>query len=196
MSIPRIDLRDQAYVPAAQAMYGLEKVVSQSNLEPALRLLVKLRASQINGCAYCIDMHSKDARAQGETEQRLYCLSAWRESPFYSDRERAALEWTEELTRISESEVSDELFDRVSEQFTKEELAALTLAIIAINGWNRLAISFRMPVGTYQPQEVRETVARAVWTCRALRKSGIYSAVDGYRLRSGHKPSPFTERLI
>jgi AhpD family alkylhydroperoxidase len=162
MSTPRIDIKDQAYVPAAQAMYGLEKVVSQSTLEPSLRELIKLRASQINGCAYCIDMHTKDARAHGETEQRLYCLSAWRESPFYSERERAALEWTEELTQISESEVSDELFERVSKQFAKEELAALTLAIIAINGWNRLAISFRLTPGTYQPQQLREVTARAV----------------------------------
>jgi alkylhydroperoxidase family enzyme len=107
-------------------------------------------------------MHTKDARAHGETEQRLYCLSAWRESPFYSGRERAALEWTEELTQISESEVSDELFDRVSKQLAKEELAALTLAIIAINGWNRLAISFRLTPGTYQPQQLREVTARAV----------------------------------
>jgi AhpD family alkylhydroperoxidase len=143
-------------------MYGLEKVVSQSTLEPSLRELIKLRASQINGCAYCIDMHTKDARAHGETEQRLYYLSAWRESPFYSERERAALEWTEELTQISESEVSDELFDRVSKQLAKEELAALTLAIIAINGWNRLAISFRLTPGTYQPQQLREVTARAV----------------------------------
>lgn len=162
MSTPRIDIKDQAYVPAAQAMYGLEKVVSQSALEPSLRELIKLRASQINGCAYCIDMHTKDARAHGETEQRLYCLSAWRESPFYSERERAALEWTEELTQISESEVSDELFERVSKQFAKEELAALTLAIIAINGWNRLAIPFRLTPGTYPPQQLREVTARAV----------------------------------
>jgi AhpD family alkylhydroperoxidase len=162
MSTPRIDMKDEAYVPAAQAMYGLEKVVSQSSLEAPLRGLIKVRASQMNGCAYCIDMHTKDARAQGETEQRLYCLSVWRESPFYSDRERAALEWTEELTHISESEVSDELFARVSKQFNKEELAALTLAIIGINGWNRLAISFRFPPGNYQPQQLREVTARAL----------------------------------
>jgi AhpD family alkylhydroperoxidase len=162
MSTPRIDLKDQAYVPAAQAMYGLEKAVSESGLEPKLRELVKLRASQINGCAYCVDMHTKGARAHGENEQRLYCLSVWHEAPFYSERERASLEWTEELTRISESEVSDELFKRVSTHFNKEELAALTLAIIAINGWNRLAISFRFPAGTYQPQSVREAATSAV----------------------------------
>jgi AhpD family alkylhydroperoxidase len=159
---PRIDIKDQAYVPAAQAMFGLEKVASQSTLEPALRLLVKVRVSQMNGCGYCIDMHTKDARALGETEQRLYCVSVWREAPFYSDRERAALEWAEELTHISESEVSDELFARVSKHFNKEELAALTIEIVAINGWNRLAISFRLTPGTYQPQQLREVTARAV----------------------------------
>jgi alkylhydroperoxidase family enzyme len=116
----------------------------------------------MNGCGYCIDMHTKDARALGETEQRLYCVGVWREAPFYSDRERAALEWAEELTRISESEVSDELFARVSKQFNNEELAALTIEIVAINGWNRLAISFRLTPGTYQPQQLREVTARAV----------------------------------
>src|SRR6201985_3674590 len=118
MSTPRIDIKDQAYVPAAQAMYGLEKVVSRSTLEPSLRDLIKLRASQINGCAYCIDMHTKDARAHGETEQRLYALSAWRETPFFTDRERAALEWTEHLTLIAGRGVPDDLYTRVRAQFS------------------------------------------------------------------------------
>jgi len=114
--------------------------------------LVKMRASQLNGCAYCLDMHSKDARAAGETEQRLYLLNAWRESPFYSERERAALAWTEALTRISKTkDVSDALYDEVRKQFSDKELVDLSLAIIAINGWNRLAIPFRSEPGHYQP---------------------------------------------
>lgn len=109
-------------------------------------------ASQINGCAYCIDMHTKDARAEGETEQRLYALSAWRETPFFSDRERAALEWTEALTLISQNHAPDDLYKRVRQQFNESELINLTLAINAINSWNRLAISFRAVPGTYQRQ--------------------------------------------
>ncbi len=131
-------------------MYGLEKYVRQSGLEHSLLELVKTRASQINGCAYCIDMHTKDARALGETEQRLYGLSAWRETPFYSERERAGLEWTEALTLISQNHVPDELYERVRQQFTEAELINLTLAVVAINGWNRLAISFRSVPGSYQ----------------------------------------------
>jgi AhpD family alkylhydroperoxidase len=121
--------------------------------------LVKTRVSQINGCAYCIDMHTKDARAAGETEQRLYALNAWRETPFYSDRERAALEWCEELTLISENDVHDELYDRVREHFSEEELVQLTLAVVAINGWNRIAISFRSVPGSYQPRRQPEAAA-------------------------------------
>jgi AhpD family alkylhydroperoxidase len=135
---------------ALQAMYGLEEYVKKCGLEVSLIELVKLRASQLNGCAYCIDMHTKDARARGETEQRLYLLNAWREAPFYSERERAALEWTEAVTLITEGHVPDEIFERVRQQFTDKELADLTLAIVAINGWNRLSISFRTPVGTYK----------------------------------------------
>jgi AhpD family alkylhydroperoxidase len=161
MFIPRVDLKDKAFVPVAQAMYGLEKTVRASGLESSLLGLVKVRASQINGCGYCIDMHTKDARAEGETEQRLYCLSVWHESPLYSDRERAALEWTEHLTRISESYISDELFQRVSQHFSKEELGALTLGIIAINGWNRLCIPFRAVPGTYQRQPAPELARQA-----------------------------------
>ena len=148
---PRIDYK-AAPAGAREAMYALEKYVRTSGLEQKLLELVRLRASQINGCAYCIDMHTKDARAEGETEQRLYALSAWREAPFYSDRERAALEWTETLTLISQNHVPDELYERVRRHFDESELINLTLAINAINSWNRLAISFRSVPGTYQRQ--------------------------------------------
>lgn len=148
---PRIDLTNPAFDGVMKAMFGLEQPLRKSGLEPALRELVKTRASQINGCAYCIDMHTKDARAQGETEQRLYGLNAWRETPFYTDRERAALEWTEHLTLIAEKGVPDELYTRMREYFSEEEVAMLSLAVVQINGWNRLAISFRAPVGSYQP---------------------------------------------
>src|SRR6202035_1255827 len=138
-------LEAQKVSPAAyQAMLGLEMFVRKSsNLEPSLIELVKMRASQINGCAFCIDMHSKDARAEGETEQRLYALNAWRETPFYCERERAALAWTETLTLISETHVPDEAYEALRLHFSEKEIVDLTMAIIAINGWNRLAISFR-----------------------------------------------------
>lgn len=136
---------------AISPMRQLEAYLSSSGLEPDLRELVKLRASQINGCAYCIDMHTKDARANGETEQRLYALSAWRETPFYSDRERAALAWTEAITLISENHIPDSLYHDTLRYFTEEELVALTMAVITINGWNRLAISFGSEPGTYEP---------------------------------------------
>ena len=136
-----------------KAMLGLEKYVRQSGLEPALCELIKIRTSQINGCAFCLDMHTKDARAAGETEQRLYALSAWRETPFFSERERAALAWTEAVTRVSESHVTDETYETVRKHFTDKELVDLTLAIVAINGWNRLAISFRTVPGSYQPSK-------------------------------------------
>jgi len=113
--------------------------------------LVKTRASQINGCAFCIDMHTKDARANGETEQRLYALNAWRETPFYTDRERAALAWTEAVTLISEGHVPEDVFEQARAQFSDEELVNLTVALVAINGWNRLSIAFRVPAGAYQP---------------------------------------------
>lgn len=129
----------------------LEEYIKHSGLEPNLLELVKLRASQINGCAYCIDMHTKDARSKGESEQRLYGVTAWRETPFYSDRERAALAWTEAVTKISDGPVPDELNDQVREHFSEKELVDLTLAVIAINSWNRLSISFRTPPGSYQP---------------------------------------------
>lgn len=123
-----------------------------SALEPALVELVKLRASQINGCAYCIDMHTKDARVAGETEQRLYGLSAWEETPFFSDRERAALAWTEAVTLISWEHAPEEAYQAARREFSEKELVDLTLAIVAINAWNRLAISFRAVPGSYQPR--------------------------------------------
>jgi AhpD family alkylhydroperoxidase len=136
-----------------QAMMGLQAYVNGSGLEPSLLELVKMRASQINGCAYCLDMHSKDARAAGESEQRLYLLDAWQEAPFYSPRERAALEWTEAVTRVSEGHVPDEVYRAAREHFSEEELVNLTLAVVAINGWNRLSIAFRAVPGGYQPKE-------------------------------------------
>jgi AhpD family alkylhydroperoxidase len=134
-----------------QAMVGLEKYLATCGLEEKLLHLVKLRVSQINGCAYCIDMHTKDARLAGETEQRLFCLSVWRECPFYTDRERAALEWTEAVTLITHGHVPDELFERVKAVFSDKELADLNFAVVAINAWNRIAIPFRAVPGTYQP---------------------------------------------
>ena len=136
-----------------QAMLGLENQVRQSGLEQSLLELVRMRTSQINGCAYCLDMHSKDARANGETEQRLYLLNAWRETSFFTDRERAALEWTESITLVSRDQVPDAVYHGARRQFTEEELVNLTLAIVAINGWNRLAIGFRAVPGTYQPSK-------------------------------------------
>lgn len=136
---------------AFKAMLGMENHARQCGLEHSLLELVKTRASQINGCAYCIDMHTKDARAAGETEQRLYGLSAWHETPFYTERERAALELTEAVTLITNGPVPDELYQRVREHFSEEETVNLVAAIIAINGWNRLALTFRTVAGTYQP---------------------------------------------
>jgi AhpD family alkylhydroperoxidase len=138
-----------------KAMAGLEAYVRHSGLESSLLELIKLRASQINGCAFCIDMHTKDARAHGETEQRLYLLDAWREAPFYSERERAALAWTEAVTLVTNGHVPDEVYQQVRSQFSEEETANLTLAIIAINGWNRLSIAFRTLPGTYQPASAK-----------------------------------------
>ena len=135
---------------AYQAMAALEQFVDSCGLERPLLELLKMRASQINGCAYCLDTHSKDARALGETEQRLYALNAWRDAPFYSERERAALEWTEAITLISETHAPDDVYERVSKQFSPEELTNLTLAIATINSWNRLCIAFRVMPGSYK----------------------------------------------
>lgn len=134
-----------------EAMFGLGNYLQNCGLEESLINLVCLRASQINGCAYCLDMHWKDLRAAGETEQRLYGLDAWEESPYYSDRERAALAWTEAVTNLSEGHVSDEVYERVRRVFSEKELADLTLAIATINSWNRLNIAGRTVAGTYQP---------------------------------------------
>jgi AhpD family alkylhydroperoxidase len=130
---------------AYQAMLGLERYVGESALDHSLLELVKTRASQLNGCAFCLDMHGKDALAAGETPQRLLGLSAWRDAPFYTERERAALAWTEAVTHVGPSGVSDEAFGAARRQFDERELVDLTMAIIAINGWNRLAIAFQSP---------------------------------------------------
>lgn len=139
-----------------QAMINLDRYAKHSGLERSLLELVKIRASQINGCAFCIDMHTKDARAAGETEQRIYALSAWRETPFFTERERAALEWTEALTLISENHAPDAVYESVQREFSEKEMVDLTLAIVAINGWNRLAIGFRSVPGSYQPKPRNE----------------------------------------
>jgi AhpD family alkylhydroperoxidase len=156
----RIDYR-RVFPEALGAMSGLEGAIAHSSLEPELLELVKMRASQINGCAYCLDMHSKDARARGEREQRLYVLSAWREAPFYSDRERAALEWCEALTLLADGGAPDAVYHQVEQQFADEEIVALTLAIVAINGWNRFAIGLRSPVGSYESPHGREQAVDA-----------------------------------
>ncbi|MEO5500930.1 MAG: carboxymuconolactone decarboxylase family protein [Ginsengibacter sp.] len=135
---------------ALRAMMELEKNVMASTIERPLYELLKIRASQINHCAYCLDMHTKDARKAGETEQRIYALSAWRETPFFTERERAALTWTEAVTVISQNDIPDSLYDSVHKQFNEKEMVDLTMAIIAINGWNRLAISFRTVPGSYE----------------------------------------------
>jgi AhpD family alkylhydroperoxidase len=137
-------------LPAAtQALQGLERVVEASTLEPTLRELVKLRASQINGCAFCVDMHTKDAIAIGEDPQRLHLVAVWREAPGFTPRERAALAWTEALTLISQTGAPADVYDWLATEFDPAEQVALTLGIIAINGWNRLAIGFRVPAGEY-----------------------------------------------
>jgi AhpD family alkylhydroperoxidase len=158
---PRLD--GQKVAPAAyHAMLTLEEFVKKSSrLEQSLLELVRMRASQINGCAYCLDMHSKDARANGETEQRLYALNAWRETPFFTDRERAALAWTEAVTLVSQDHVPDSVYEEVRQRFSEAELVNLTLAIATINAWNRLCISFRVVPGTYQPKTVQSGSARA-----------------------------------
>src|SRR5436305_79574 len=147
---------------ALKGMLELERYVTNCGFDHKLLHLIKMRASQINGCAYCIDMHSKDARAEGETEQRLYGLSAWREAPFYTDRERAALAWTEALTLVSDGPVPDALYQEARRHFSEKELVDLTLALIAINAWNRLSISFRTVPGTYRSAARRQEVPTAL----------------------------------
>ena len=149
----RIDVRKYISSSLTQALLKLS-FESQKHLEHSLLRLVEIRASQINGCAYCLDMHTKDARAAGETEQRIYTLDAWCETPFFTDRERAALEWTEAVTLVAETRVPDDVFQQVRQQFSEEELVELTFAVIVINSWNRLNVSFRPLVGDYQPKAV------------------------------------------
>ena len=144
---------------ALTVMLGLETYVRQCGLEQPLLELVKVRASQINGCAYCVDMHTKDARAGGETEQRLSAVIVWEETPFFTERERAALAWTEAVTLVGKDHVPDEVYQQARRSFGEKELVDLTLAIIAINGWNRLAISFRAVPGAYQPASQKHVKA-------------------------------------
>lgn len=148
---PRIDL---TRVPpnAYKAVLGLEHYARSSGIEHSLIELMKVRASYMNGCAYCVDMHTKDALAAGETTQRLLAIPVWRETPFFTPRERAALEWTEAVTDVAGSGVPDDVFARTRERFTEEEVANLTMVVLAINCWNRLAVSFRNEVGSYQPR--------------------------------------------
>ena len=150
---PRINLT-KVSPGAYQAMLGLGKYLEHCGVEMKLQDLIKLRVSQINGCAYCIDMHWKDLRAAGETEQRLYGLDAWRESPYYT--ERAALAWAEAVTLVNIDHVPDDVFEEAKRQFNEQELVDLTLAIVTINSWNRLSISFRVPPGAYQPVSARD----------------------------------------
>src|SRR5262245_993451 len=151
---PRIDVSKYMSASTTQGLLGLSHAVETSGLERSLLELIKIRASQINGCAYCLDMHTKDARAMGETEQRIYALNAWRETPFFTPRERAALEWTEALTRIADTHVPDEVYEAVRAQYDEASLVSLTYAVIVINSWNRLATAARVPVGSYQPSAV------------------------------------------
>ena len=156
----RIDYR-KVSPEAVTAMAGLERFVRTSGLEPGLVELVKLRASYINGCAYCVDVHTKDARVTGETEQRLYAIPVWRETPFFTPRERAALAWTDSVTEVARTGVPDDVYEQARAEFSESELLSLTMAIIAINGWTRLAVSFRTEPGTYQPRGARQTIAAA-----------------------------------
>ncbi len=136
---------------ALQVMFGFVAYLAKSQVEKNLLKLIYFRVSQINGCAYCLDMHSKDLRAAGESEQRLYCLEAWREAPFYTERERAALAWAESVTLVGETRVPDEVYEQARKQFSEKELIDLTMATVSINGWNRLNVAFRTEAGNYQP---------------------------------------------
>jgi AhpD family alkylhydroperoxidase len=142
-------------------LFALGAQIEASGLEHSLLELVKMRASQINGCAYCIDMYTKDARAAGETEQRLYLLDAWREAPLYTERERAALAWTEAVTLVTDGHVPDDAYEQASNNFTEDELVSLTLAIIAVNSWNRMNIAFRMEAGSYRPGMFKQLLKTA-----------------------------------
>jgi AhpD family alkylhydroperoxidase len=155
---PRIDYRKYGQEPL-KSLYDIEKYLAGSGLDHKLLLLIKMRASQINGCAFCLDMHSIDARAGGETEQRLYALNAWAETPFFSDRERAALAWTEAATNVSQTHVPDEVFEEVKKHFNEKEIVDLTLAIAMINLWNRVAISLRSVPGHYRAGALKSAAA-------------------------------------
>ena len=152
----KIDMTKHITTSMGRAMLALSGEV-EKNMDRRLFELVKIRASQLNRCAYCLDMHTKDARRLGEIEQRIYALSAWRETPFFTDRERAALEWTEALTQLSEAHPSEELKSRLATYFDDEEIAALTFAVVVINSWNRLAVPFHPPVGSYQSHVAAST---------------------------------------
>ena len=147
----------KAYPEAFKAMLALSQAVEKTGLTPQLIDLVNYRVSQLNGCAFCLDMHAKDLRARGETEQRLYMINAWREVPhLYNDRERAALAWAEAVTRLEDGQVQDEVYEIAREQFSQAELVQLTLAIVAINGWNRFNVAFRTPAGNYKSAIARK----------------------------------------
>lgn len=147
----RISFDPIRYKDTLGAMLNLSAAVRRSGIERSLIALVKTRVSQINGCGFCIDMHTKDARAAGETEQRLYLLSAWWQTSIYTDRERAALRWAEAVTRLDNQRVPNDVYENVRRHFSEQELLALTLLVVEINGWNRLAIAFQYPAGDYQP---------------------------------------------
>jgi AhpD family alkylhydroperoxidase len=152
---PRIDYYKLS--PAGyKAMLGLEMYLNHSGLEKKLLHMIKLRVSQINGCAFCLDMHWKDLQAEGETEQRMYSLDAWRETDYYTDRERAALAWAEAVTDVTDGHVPDEVYEATRQHFGEQEVADLTLAVVAINGWNRLSIAFRVVPGTYQVPKLKK----------------------------------------
>ena len=147
----------KAYPEAYKAMLALSQAVEKTGLTPQLINLVNYRVSQLNSCAFCLDMHSKDLRARGETEQRLYMISAWREAPhLYSDCERAALAWAEAVTRLEDGQVSDEVYEIARQEFSQAELVQLTLAIVVINGWNRFNVAFRTPAGNYKSAIARK----------------------------------------
>lgn len=158
----RVPLDPKKFGDVLGGMIGLNRIIESSGLEQQLLYLVEIRVSQINGCGFCIDMHSKDARLDGETEQRIYLLNAWREAPIYSERERAALAWAEAVTRLENGEVPDEVYTQARKHFDEQQLMKLTLQVVAINGWNRFCISFNATPGTYVAGSLRKmSVARA-----------------------------------
>ena len=147
---PRMNFYEKGF-KAMKPLFSLGAYLSKSTVEQSLLDLVAFRVSQINGCAYCLDMHSKDLRAHGETEQRLYMLDAWREAPLYTDRERAALAWAEAVTKLEKNNVPDDVYEEALRQFSEKELVDLTMAVIAINSWNRINVAFHTPAGNYVP---------------------------------------------